>query len=110
MTCDAGLYQQIALLVGTGLAIAVGPWMLSKLAASGGWRFVLSLVLGWGLASGVVVLAVLGVLAARAERSGGLDCAWSDLIANLWYMTLAGLIISALVTVVLRRRARGKSE
>lgn len=110
MTCDSGLFQHVALLAGSGLAIAMGPWMLARLAASGGWRLVLALVLGWGLASGVVVLAVLGVLAARAERSGGLDCAWSDLVANLWYMTIAGLFISVLVTVVLRRRARGKGE
>jgi hypothetical protein len=110
MTCDSGLFQHVALLTGSCLAIAVGPWMLVKLAASGGWRLVLSLVLGWGLALGVVVLAVLGVLAARAGRSGTPDCAWSDLIANLWYMTLGGLFISALVTVVLRRRVRGKCE
>lgn len=110
MTCDSALFQHVALLVGSGLAIAVGPWMLVKLAASGGWRFVLALALGWGLASGVVVLAVLGVLAARVERSGTPDCAWSDLIANLWYMSLAGLVISALVTVVVRRRARGNGE
>ncbi|WP_103257250.1 hypothetical protein [Tabrizicola aquatica] len=110
MTCASALFQHVGLLAGSGLAIVVGPWLLVKLAASGGWRFVLALVLGWGLASGVVVLAVLGVLAARSARSGTPECAWSDLIASLWYMSVAGLFISVLLTMVIRRRARRKSE